>query len=279
MSGDSEQFIDPSTARSTEFVQAGSELAGAVVGGALGLIGGPPGVLAGAAGGVVTTRVLKRVGSEIQERVLGPRQRIRAGAAFAYAADEIHTRLAAGEMPRTDGFFADDASRSSADELLEGVLTAAADAFEERKVRHYGWLYASLVFDSTVDPLDANYLLRLARGLTYRQLCAVAFFVDPRPSGVLALLDGAREGGVAGMSDGLALELDDLGQNGFIGFLQEGGHTARPSATLGGGDFRAIALARIGATAVGQQLYRLMRLERVPDGDLVRLRIDLGGLG
>jgi hypothetical protein len=234
---------------------------------------------AGAAGGVLATRVLKRVGGELQERIFGSQQRVRIGAAFAFAAEEIASRLAAGEAPRTDGFFAEDPARSSASELLEGVLLLAADAFEERKVRHLGWLYASVAFDPTVDPADANYLLRVARGLTYRQLCALAFFVAPRPKGILTLLDRAREGGAAAISDGLALELDDLGQDSIIGFLQAGGDVARPSTTLGGGDFRGMSLEQVGATDLGHRLYRLMRLDRVPESDVARVRLELGGLG
>jgi hypothetical protein len=74
------------------------------------------------------------VGSEIQERIFAPKQRVRVGAAFAFAAAEIQARLQAGEAPRQDGFFGEDPGRSHGAELLGGVLLTAADAWEERKV-------------------------------------------------------------------------------------------------------------------------------------------------
>jgi hypothetical protein len=70
------------------------------------------------------------------------------------------------------------------------------------------------------------------------------------------------------MSDLMAAELDDLVQSGIIGFRQQTGEVARPSATLGGGDFRHVKLENLGATGLGTQLLQLMRLERIPDPDL-----------
>ena len=80
------------------------------------------------------------------------------------------------------------------------------------------------------------------------------------------------------MTDALAVQLDDLGQSGLIGFRQESGEVTRPSATYGGGDFRGIGLEKIAATGLGERLHRLMRLERIPDGDLSFVRVELGGL-
>jgi hypothetical protein len=137
-------------------------------------------------------------------------------------------------------------------------------------------MYASLVFDATVDAGQANYLLRVARGLTYRQLCSLAFFVNPSPSGVLTLLDAAREAGTAQMSEALFVELEDLGQTDVLGFGQESGEVAPPRSTYGGATFRSIDLERIKARPQGELLYRLMRLERVPDADLSLVRVELG---
>ena len=103
-------------------IEGSTELAGAAAGAAVGLIGGPVGAFAGAGAGVVMTRVLKRVGADIQRRLLGPRQRIRIGAAFAFAVDEIAERLAAGETPRSDWARGEDDRRPEAEEILEGVL-------------------------------------------------------------------------------------------------------------------------------------------------------------
>jgi hypothetical protein len=99
------ESLDEESDRAAELIDAGSELVGATASGALGLIGGPAGIAAGAAGGVVVTRVLNHIGAEVQQRWLGPRQRVRAGAAFASAIAEIGRRIDAGERLREDGFF------------------------------------------------------------------------------------------------------------------------------------------------------------------------------
>jgi hypothetical protein len=64
--------------------------------------------------------------------------------------------------------------RSSAEELLEGVILAAQRESQERKVRFYGYLYSNLVFDPTVDRAHGNYLIRLLDRLSYRQVCLLA---------------------------------------------------------------------------------------------------------
>src|SRR4051794_7211740 len=88
-----------------KLIEGGAELAGASVGAAIGLIGGPPGAFGGAAAGVAATRVLRRLGAEVEQRWLAPRQRVRAGAALAVAADTIAKRLDAGDLVRDDSFF------------------------------------------------------------------------------------------------------------------------------------------------------------------------------
>jgi hypothetical protein len=161
--------------RAEKLIQGGAELAGAAVGAAVGLVGGPAGALGGAAAGVAATRTLRHVGSELQTRWLGPRQRVRVGAAYAYAAEQIADRLAAGEALRADGFFEEDPTvRSAGEEILEGVLQAAADAYEEKKVAHLGKLYASLAFDAGVSRGYANFLIGVARSLTFRELALMA---------------------------------------------------------------------------------------------------------
>jgi hypothetical protein len=139
MSSTTEESGDQTADRADALIAAGSDLAGAAVGGALGTLGGPLGVAVGAGGGVVVTRALKRVGAEIQQRWLAPRQRLRAGGAFAIAVNEIMERLESGAHVRDDEFFTEGVDdRSSAEELLEGVLLHAAQAYEERNVPYLG---------------------------------------------------------------------------------------------------------------------------------------------
>src|SRR6266511_3326365 len=110
-----------------ELIESGSEIAGAATGAAVGLVAGPLGVIGGAALGAALGRVLKHVG---------------AAAAFAGAA--IAIALETGRQPRDDGFFEtrEGGDRPAAEEILEGVLQKARDAYEERKLRLLGLLYA-----------------------------------------------------------------------------------------------------------------------------------------
>jgi hypothetical protein len=261
-----------------DLIESGSEIAGAAVGGALGLLGGPPGVAAGAVGGVLATRALKRMGAEVRLRLFGPRQEIRVGAAFAFAADEIRERLESGDEIRSDGWFEGNGSgRPEAEELLEGVLLNAANAYEERKVPYLGWLYASLVFDASVGRDYSNFLIRLADRLTYRELVIVALLSSEANHGHLIYLDAAHGEGDARSSDPIIAELTELGQAGVIGVRQETGPVAAPQGTYGGGDMRSLPLAKLGPTTVGEDLHRLMRLDRIPGTELADAFSELGG--
>ncbi|HEY8775156.1 MAG TPA: hypothetical protein VIM33_01615 [Gaiellaceae bacterium] len=264
--------------RTAELIEGGSEIAGAAVGGALGLLAGPPGVVAGAVGGVLVTRALKRIGAEVSLRLLGPREEIRVGAAFAFAAAEIRERLERGDPERSDGWFeADGDGRPEAEELLEGVLLNAANAYEERKVPYLGWLYASLAFDANVGRDYANFLIRLADRLTYRELSIVALLSSETYSGPLMYLDVARNEGDARSSEPIIAELTELGQAGVVGVLQENRSVAAPQGTMGGGDMRSLPLAKLAPTPVGADLHRLMKLDRIPHEELSNVFAELGG--
>jgi hypothetical protein len=127
--------IDRESSLARELLESGSDLAGATTGAAIGLLGGPGGAIEGAAAGVAVTRALKRVGAELKQRFLSPREQVRVGAAFAYAGAAIREALDRGQLPRSDGFFDEAAdNRPKAEELLEGVLLKARDSYEEKKL-------------------------------------------------------------------------------------------------------------------------------------------------
>jgi len=106
-----------------QFIEPGSEIAGNIAGTAIGLIvAGPPGAIGGAALGPAITHIFKRTCLDIYDRVTGHRGKIRAGAATAYALTQIAEQIQQGEQLRDDGFFDKDSPRSSADEILEGII-------------------------------------------------------------------------------------------------------------------------------------------------------------
>ncbi len=158
------------------FVEAGSEIAGSIAGTAVGLlIGGPGGVVAGAAGASAVTRMLRPVAGDFVHRALGNRERVHVASVVAFAADRIEQKLKLGYEPRHDDFFVGEPGRrSAAEEIAEGVLIASQREHEEEKIRYMGNLLASIAFDETVDPGQANHMVRLAGELSYRQYCILA---------------------------------------------------------------------------------------------------------
>lgn len=254
---------DDETQCATRLIEGGADLAAASIGAAVGLIGGPPGAFGGAAASVTATRLLRRLGADVQNRMLAPRQRIRAGAAYAVAAEEISRRFDAGELPRADGFFdASTAGRTTAEELLEGVLLGAADAYEERKVAHIGKLYAALVFDATISRAHANYTIVLAQRLTYRQLAllAVIWDRDAVPLADTAAQEEPRKQLL--FSDELVIEVDELERLGLVGRGQPGGSPQRGGATFV--DASGVGITGLTLTGPGKRLYDLMELHAVP---------------
>jgi hypothetical protein len=257
------EATDSETRLSIDLIDGGAELAGAVTGAAIGLIGGPGGVVAGASAGVLLTRALKRVGADLQVRLLGPRQRVRIGAAFACAAEEIQRRLDQGASPSPVWTQEGDGHRPEAEEVLEGVMLAAAEAWEERKVRHLGLLYAELAF-RPFRPEYAHYLVTIARRLTWRQMVCLSILLR-EDHGKFRLFEYAEI--VTVLENGLEAELDELGQSGIIGILQTDHTVARPSSTLGGGRMWGTPIDRVVLTTLGQVLTKAMMLQTVPEAE------------
>ena len=69
-----------------EFMEAGAEISGGIAGAVIGgLIAGPAGIIVGGASGPFLSIVLKKMGNEIKQRVLSPREHIRIGAVYTFA--------------------------------------------------------------------------------------------------------------------------------------------------------------------------------------------------
>jgi hypothetical protein len=255
-------------------IESGSDLAGAAAGGAAGfLVGGPGGAAAGGAGGVLLTRTLRRMGREVIHWRMGALEEVRVGAATDFAFDSIRARIMAGEVPRDDAPWREDAGRgrSAAEEVFEGVLRAAAESWEQRKVRYIGLLFASLAFRPDVDPAYANILLRLGQRLGYRALLLVAFFGRHTGENGLIEIDIARdEAGRLPLPAGLAHDLDEIGELGLLGVYNKQHTAVLLAAQTAGGPSLAMQhrLGQLTLTATGQDLHDLMRLDTVQGAEL-----------
>lgn len=170
--------MEESDEKVESLIETGSEIAGSTTGAAVGfLLGGPLGSMAGAVTGPLLSKTFKSIGSEIKTRKLSEREEIRIGAAFTFALNRIEERLNDGDEIREDGFLEPTHNnRAKFEEILEGVLLASQDEYEEKKLPFLGNLLANFAFESHIDGNRANVLLRIANTLTYRQLCIIAVF-------------------------------------------------------------------------------------------------------
>ena len=248
-------------------IDEGVEITGGAIGGALGVISGDP-ALAGVLGaaGVAAGSALRQVGSEIADRVLGPRERKRLGAVVSVIASDIHMRTRRGENVRTDGFFTENPNkRSDAEEVAESVLLKCQREPEEKKIQYMGHFFANVAFHSQVSAEMAHQLAKHAEQMTYRQFCLlkIAKFDNYHPR--------LREGDYRGQSN-FSVELQevlyeclDLYVRGFVNF---GGDVA-----FGPTDVKPRTMK---AQGLGFHLATLLNVELIPESDLAATLQQLG---
>jgi hypothetical protein len=238
--------------RALTLLQRGAELTAPIAGGMVGLLGGPPGVLAGTTVGLAIREAIVRLGDEFEQRQLGPREKTRAGAALYWALTEVEERLEDGQTPRSDDFFPgeDSGRRARADELLEAVLTRAMHDHEEQKLRHLGVMYGALVFREDVEPGHANFLVELASRLTWEQLVLIELV---HGTSYRNLPDWRRFNPYDLKAHGVAGQLFDLARLGILVRTD-----ARPVS-----DISDMNPTYLQAATTGCLLRELMRLEEI----------------
>ncbi len=166
--------------KTLSLVATGSDITGNVAGAVIGLLtAGPIGAVFGAASGPVVGRVINKICTEIYDRQISKRQISRAGATAGLAIYQIIERLDAGDNIRNDGFFDEKESRSSAEEIFEGVMIKSHNEHEEKKAKYYANIFVTATFDTRFTPESLNHFLSLAERLTYRQLCILQVFSFP----------------------------------------------------------------------------------------------------
>ncbi len=128
-----------------------------------------------------------------------------------------------------------------------------------------GHLYDGIAFDATVTTEEGRCLLKVADRLTYRQLVALAALQDPENSNRLATASYQRDEGSTSPTDALALELDDLADQGVLGVRVEGAEEIARPGELYGSSGRASAkdFQNLQSTSTGLNLHRLMRLDTI----------------
>jgi len=238
---------------SRKLVNAGSEITGNISSTVMGmLLGGPIGGVVGAAISPLVTRTFDYVGQEILTRYLGPRELTRVGAVFHWTTEEINNRLNSGEDLRSDDFFnVDNGERSYSAEVLEGIFTAVQKSHEERKIKFYAKLFASICFDNSISREDANQLNQVLTSLTHRQLIILSI-LDKK--GVIDI-----EGGVSQF-----VWIEKVNYVSEIRELERKGLTNERRASTAGEIFQTfIDPVLLTINEQGQHFYNLIRIDNI----------------
>ena len=162
-----------------KIIDNGAEIIGAVSSTALGfLVAGQAGSFVGSAISPSITNVLKRLGTEVSDQILAPREKARLSATYIKSALLIKERIENGDIPRKDGFFDNKISdRSSAETVLEGILQKTKTEHEEKKLIHYSTFISNITFDESVDYQKCLTYLKIIDRLSYQQLC-ILYHID-----------------------------------------------------------------------------------------------------
>lgn len=241
-----------------DLVNAGAEIAGGAIGGALGfLAAGPAGAAAFGAGGAAIGLALKHIGEEASKRLLGPREQVRVGGVLAMTAAEVRERLKAGQKVRDDDFFDKKAGgRSDAEEVAESVLLKSQREAEERKLPYMAHLLSNIAFDKSISAQLAHQLTKTAEALTYRQLCLLKIAVFKQQLGLRAT-NYRNAGSFQKELYQVLYECLDLYTRALVNF---GGEVA-----FGPTDVKPASMTVQG---LGADLYNMMSLHKIPDTDL-----------
>ena len=196
-----------------------------------------------------------------------PRERVRAGAALAFAVEYAATLHRNGRTARSDGWFDERAGgRPAGQELAEAVVAAARRSTDERRVRHLGYLLAEVTVSPDVDLELAGRALRLVESLGWRQLALLAG-VGRRervPLPMAPLEDEPRAWSAWGARE-------DLTGLRSAGLLDPAPVPARPAATL-----PRLRAADLRLTRRGVLVHRLLVLDLLHDDAVAAALADLG---
>lgn len=246
-----------------QLIDNSTEIAGSTISSlAVGLLTGDPitAVVTGM-GGKALEIGFKMIGNEISRRMIGPREKVRAGAALAFALAGIHQRLENGEKPRQDGFFDKDFSgRSKNEEILENAILKCQREPEEKKTLYIAKVYENTVFEQEVSANLSHKIIKSAEQLTYQQLC------------ILSMV-GRRENTEEFRRDfqfDFSLELSkllhdcfELVTNGYI----QGGLSLTFSGQLP--RYETLNPYTMHLENIGIATFNLMNLQDIPDDDII----------
>jgi hypothetical protein len=196
-----------------------------------------------------------------------PRERVRAGAALAFAVEYAATLHRNGRPVRSDGWFdARAGNRPVAEEVTETVVAAARRSTDERRVRHLGYLLAEAAVSPDIDADLVGRAVRTAESLSWRQLALLAGVGrrDRIPLPMAPLEDDPRAWSAWAAREDVA----DLQR---AGLLDPPVTPPRPGATL-----PRPRMADLRLTRRGVLVHRLLVLDLLHDDAVTTALADLG---
>jgi hypothetical protein len=196
-----------------------------------------------------------------------PRERVRAGAALAFAVEYAATLGRGGRSVRSGGWFAPrPGSRPVAEEVAETVVTAARRSTDERRVRHLGCLLAEAAVSPDLDGELVVHALRIVESLNWRQLALLAGVGrrDRVPLPMAPLEDEPR----AWTAWGAREDVTDLQRSGLLD-----PPVAQPRA---GSVLPRLRMADLRLTRRGVLMHRLLVLDLLHEDAVTAALADLG---
>jgi hypothetical protein len=196
-----------------------------------------------------------------------PRERVRAGAALAFAVEYAATLHRDGRKVRTDDWFATrPGNRSVSEEVAETVVAAARRSTEERRVRHLGYLLAEAAASPDLDAELVGRALRIAESLSWRQMALLAGVGrrDRTPLPMAPLEDDPRTWTAWGGHE----DVTDLQR---VGLLDPPALQPRPGSVL-----PRLRMADLRLTRRGVLVHRLLVLDLLHDDAVTAALADLG---
>ena len=195
------------------------------------------------------------------------RERVRAGAALAFAVEYAATVQRNGRSVRADDWFGPRAGgRCPSEELAEAVVSAARRSTEERRVRHLGYLLAEVAVSPDVDAELAGRALHLAESMSWRQVALLAGV--GRRERIPLPMAPLEEEPRAWSAWGARQDVTDLQRTGL---LDPPPAPPRPIATL-----PRLRAADLRLTRRGVLVHRLLALDLLHEDAVTAALADLG---
>ena len=218
----------------------------------------------------VVGNVISGIGQDFWSRRLSQHEKRRVGTVLGYAIDEIDRRFQAGESVRADDFFdVKLADRSDAEEVAESVILKVQREPEEKKIPYMGYLFSSVAFDAEVSTQLAHQIAKVAEQLTYRQLCILKL-AAAKDEYELRDRDYRDHDDFRIELTQILYECAELYDRQYINFRGEPNLHTREYSDFGAtiaGLTNAIP-SRMTLQGMGEHLYDVMMLSRIPEGDI-----------